>query len=264
MRRISGASLATDTAAGRPARPRTLRRLASPTPLFPACTIAAILAAAFTAALTAVPTDAQHPTMARPGLLAAIDHYTGVTGRVDDPLARRLLEEVAVDDNDVLSRMWIARVYSRGRMTFERDEERARMIASQVIDQVRLLASSGDVEALFLMGTAYDEGLGVDVDHEEALRWYRRAAHLGHVLAVHNVGNVYRDGRGVEVDHARAAMWWLRAARAGDVIPALRLGEAYEAGRGVPQDLNDARFWYDKAATAGNAQAMAALERLRR
>lgn len=212
--------------------------------------------------LTASTVAAQAPTMARPGLLEAIDHYTGVTGRVDDDRARRMLEEVAVDGNDVLARMWLARVYSRGRMTFERDEARARRIAGDVIHHVRTLASRGDVEATFLMGTAYDEGLGVEVDFAEGLRWYRRAAHQGHVLAAHNVGNVYRDGRGVEVDHARAAMWWLRAARAGDVIPALRLGEAYEAGRGVPLSLEDARFWYGRAAAAGNAQAAEALQRL--
>lgn len=216
----------------------------------------------FCATVSAAPSHAQAPTMARPGLLEAIDHYTGVSGRVDDARARRLLEELVVDGNDVLARMWLARVHSRGRMTFERDEARARALAGEVIDHVRTLAGRGDVEATFLMGTAYDEGLGVDVDYDEALRWYRRAAHQGHVLAVHNVGNVYRDGRGVEVDHARAAMWWLRAARAGDVIPALRLGEAYEAGRGVPRSIEDARFWYERASAAGNAQAAEALERL--
>ena len=190
------------------------------------------------------------------------DSYTGVAGRVDDTEARRLLEAAAADPNDALATMWIARVHSTGRMTFPRDPERARQIASAVIDQIRGLAASGDVEAAFLMGTAYDESLGVDQDYGEAMRWYRRAAHMGHVLAAHNVGNMYRDGRGVDVDHASAAMWWLRAARAGDVIPALRLGEAYEAGRGVPQSPGTARGWYERAAAAGNAAAAEALERL--
>lgn len=195
-------------------------------------------------------------------LLEAIDLYTGVAGRVDDAAARRLLEEAASDPGDPIAVMWMARVHSTGRMTFPRDQARARSIAAGVIDRVRDLAAVGDVEAAFLMGTAYDEALGVDQDFGEAMRWYRRAAHSGHVLATHNVGNMYRDGRGVDVDHEAAAMWWLRAARAGDVIPALRLGEAYEAGRGVPADRDSARRWYEKAAAAGNATAAAALERL--
>jgi TPR repeat protein len=203
-------------------------------------------------------------TAADQRLLESIALYTGVAGRIDDAEARRLLEAVAADRTDVLAIMWIARVHSTGRMTFAPDPGKARQIASGVIDQVRYLAASGDVEAAFLMGTAYDESLGVEQDYPEAMRWYRRAAHRGHVLAAHNVGNMFRDGRGVDIDHATAAMWWLRAARAGDVIPALRLGEAYEAGRGIPQSLETARAWYEKAAAAGNSTAAEALERLGR
>lgn len=208
--------------------------------------------------------SAQRPgaaTSATPTLLEAIEWYTGVTGRVDDDRARTLLLEAASDASDPLARMWIARVHARGRMGFEPDEERARSIGAEVLPAIRRLAAAGDVEAAFLMGTAYDEGLGVGIDYPEALRWYRRAAASGHVLAAHNVGNVYRDGRGVPVDHAAAARWWLRAARAGDVIPQLRLGEAFEAGRGVTRDLAIARTWYERAAAAGNAAAAAALRR---
>lgn len=202
------------------------------------------------------------PTTADARLLQAIDLYTGVAGRVDDVEARGLLLDAAGDDANVLARMWIARVHSRGRMTFDRDESRARALASELIGAVRDLAAAGDLEALFLMGTAYDEGLGVAVDHPEAMRWYRRAAAAGHVLAAHNLGNMYRDGRGEAADPQAAVRWWLRAARAGDVVPALRLGEAYEAGRGVGRDLDAARCWYARAARAGNQDAAAALRRL--
>jgi TPR repeat protein len=201
-------------------------------------------------------------TSADPRLLEAIDWYTGVAGTVDDGRARSLLEAVAGGGRDVLATMWIARVHSRGRMCFTRDEEEARRLAGEVIDQVRELAESGDVEAIFLMGTAYDEALGVPVDFGRAMAWYRQAADAGHVLATHNVGNMYRDGRGVAVDHAAAAVWWVAAAEAGDVIPALRLGEAYEAGQGVTLDLDEARRWYRRAAEGGNADAAAALRRL--
>ena len=205
---------------------------------------------------------AQEATVADARLLESIDHYTGVVGRVDPDRARELLLEVAQNPDDALAQMWVARVYSRGRMGFDEDAPRARGIANGVIREIRELAAREDVEALFLMGTAYDEGLGVDVDFPEALRWYKRAAARGHPLANHNVGNMYRDGRGVEIDDATAAMWWLRAARAGDTIPSLRLGEAFEAGRGVRRDLGKARFWYGRAADRGDAVAAEALERL--
>lgn len=227
--------------------------------------VCAMLLGAMSAATDAAHAQAQSSgahTQADPRLLDAIDWYTGVAGEVNDAFAKALLEEVDAEGEDVLARMWMARVHSTGRMGFRRNESRARGIAATVIDEIRALADDGDVEAIFLMGTAYDEALGVEKDFGEAMRWYRQAADVGHVLAAHNVGNMYRDGRGVEVDHEAAAEWWIRAARAGDVIPALRLGEAYEAGRGVPLDLEEAVFWYGRAAAAGNAAAAEALARL--
>jgi len=214
------------------------------------------------AAFVGTPAAAQTTTSADPRLVEAIEWYTGVTGRVDDVRALTLLRSAAGDPGNVLAIMWTARIASRGRMGVPRDEAQARVIATTVIDAVRSLAASGDPEALFLMGTAYDEALGVDVDWPEALRWYKRAAARGHVLAAHNIGNMYRDGRGIDADAATAARWWLRAARSGDVIPALRLGEAFEAGRGVTASKESAVFWYRKASAAGNAAATEALNRL--
>jgi TPR repeat protein len=167
----------------------------------------------------------------------------------------------AVADDDPISRMWLARCYSTGRMQFERDPARARAIASECW---RRSATSphGEVEAIFLMGTAYDEGLGAEVSPEEAARWYRRAADRGHVLAQHNIGNLYEAGRGVPKDGALAVEWWRRAAEQGDAIPMLRLGTMYEEGRGVARDLEQAKAWYARSAARGNARAKEALARL--
>ena len=206
--------------------------------------------------------QAQGSTAAQDRLLEAIDHYTGVTGTVDDARAKELLLEVSENKDDVLAQMWIARVHSTGRMGFEKDLPHAKRIARDALVRIRTLANSGDIEATFLMGTAYDEGLGIEIDYAQALQWYKTAAKEGHILATHNVGNMHQDGRGVPVDHAEAAEWWLKAAKGGDVIPALRLGEAYEAGRGVTRDIEQARYWYAKAAKAGNAAAAEALRKL--
>ena len=198
-----------------------------------------------------------------PTLLEAIDWYTGVAGTVDDDRARELLEE-AVAGGGPLAVMWLARVHSTGRMGFPRDEERASDLARTVIRDVQRAAESGVLDAVFLMGTAYDEGLGKPVDPVMAASWHRRAAERGHVLAAHVLGNAYSSGRGVTEDPALAVEWWALAAEEGDAIPQLRLGEAFEAGRGVELDLQRAREWYARAAAAGNQQAHEALERLGR
>lgn len=201
------------------------------------------------------------PAEPDPQLVEAIDWYTGVAGSVDDVRARELLED-AVARGGPLAVMWQARVHSTGRMGFAHDEELAGELAHGVIREVQLAAESGVLEAVFLMGTAYDEGLGKPVDPVLAASWHRRAAERGHVLAAHVLGNQHAEGRGVAEDPVLAVEWWMLAAEKGDAITQLRLGEAYEAGRGVGRDLELARQWYGRAATAGNEQAREALERI--
>jgi TPR repeat protein len=194
-------------------------------------------------------------------LQEAIGWYTGTAGKVDDTRARALLD-AAASDGDVLARMWVARSYSRGRLGYPRDAAKASAIAAMLVDAVRRQAAQGHLEAVFLMGTAYDEGLGVAEDPAQALDWFRTAAAGGHTLAEHNIGNAYAAGRGVAADAEAAVTWWTKAATTGDAVPALRLGEAYERGAGVPVDLVTARRWYADAAARGNQAAAAALERL--
>ncbi len=215
----------------------------------------ALLAVATAVSLT----DAQPRVDAR--LVEAIGWYTGVAGRVDDPKARALIDAAAAD-GDVLARMWVARAYSRGRLGYPRDEAKARAIATLLVDAVRRQAGLGSIEAVFLMGTAYDETLGVAEDPAIAFAWFQKAAAAGHTLAEHNLGNAYAAGRGVTQDLAAAVTWWTKAALKGDAVPQLRLGDAYEQGKGVTVDLAEAKRWYAAAAARGNAAATAARQRL--
>ena len=199
-----------------------------------------------------------------PRLLEAIDWYTGVAGSVDDVKARKLLLEVVGDTGSALSRMWVARCHSRGRMGFERDGALARGLARDVIHVIRKMALLGEPEAAFLMGTAFDEGLGEREDPSAAADFFRQAAGVGHVLSQHNLGNLYAAGRGLEEDPALAVRWWTLAAEQGDAITQLRLGEAYEAGSGVERHMATAVRWYREAAERGNKAAREALVRLGR
>ncbi len=117
-----------------------------------------------------------------PRLTQAIAWYTGAAGRVDDERAHALLL-AAVADDDPISLMWLARCHSRGRMRVERDAVKANELATRVGGEIARLAELGIAEAVFLMGTAYDEGLGVAKDPIQAERWYRRSAERGNVQA---------------------------------------------------------------------------------
>lgn len=196
-----------------------------------------------------------------PALTEAIRWYTGEAGVVDDVRARKLLERAAADE-DALSVMWLARVYSTGRMTYPADKAQAIELASTVINAVEKLALAGVGEANFLMGTAYAEGLSVEVDPAAAVTWYRRAAALDITLAQHNLGNVYAAGSGVPQSDSEAVRWWRIAAEKGDAITQYRLAQMYELGKGVEQNLTQALTWYEESARRGNQNAAAALERL--
>ena len=65
------------------------------------------------------------PAIAQPAadlrLVEAIGWYTGTRGLVDDARARTLIEAAAFEGN-VLARMWLARMYSRGRLGYPTDQ----------------------------------------------------------------------------------------------------------------------------------------------
>jgi peptidyl-prolyl cis-trans isomerase A (cyclophilin A) len=195
-------------------------------------------------------------------LAQAVAWYTGTAGRMDDDRARALLMD-AVETRHPLARMWLARVHARGRMGVERDTMKAAALAREVIAEVERLAADGDLEAMFLMGTAFDEGLGRPEAPADAVRWFERAAKAGHLLAAHNLGNALAAGRGVPKDDVAAVRWWIVAASHGDAVPARRLGEAYAKGLGVTVNLEEARRWYADAADRGDRPAREALVALR-
>ena len=201
--------------------------------------------------------------VADPRLVEAIGWYTGTRGLVDEAKARLLVETTAFEGN-VLARMWLSRMYSRGRLGYPRDEGKARAIAEQLVDAVQRQAAAGTVEAVFLMGTAYDEGLGVAEDPSWRSPGSARPPPPGTRWPSTTSATPTPPAGALTADPVLAVEWWLKAAAKGDAVPQLRLGEAYEAGRGVAKNLVEARRWYGEAATRGNADAAAALKRLRR
>jgi TPR repeat protein len=48
----------------------------------------------------------------------------------------------------------------------------------------------------------YDNGLGVDRDYAEAMKWYQKAADQGNAIAEGDVGFMYDNGQGVQQDYA--------------------------------------------------------------
>ena len=72
------------------------------------------------------------------------------------------------------------------------------------------------------LGDAYYHGVAVEVDYDEAARWYRQSAELNMTPGQFGLGCCYYYGRGVDQSYAEAAVWFRKAAEK-NYAPATRL-----------------------------------------
>jgi TPR repeat protein len=121
--------------------------------------------------------------------------------------------------------------------------------------RIESLARKGDGNAAALLGVAYEDGLRVQQDLSQAIRWYRQAAMQGDVKVQHHLALMYEQGKGAMPDFAEAARWYGKAASLGYAPSQCNLGNLYENGHGVQRDPAQAAKWYEIAARQGDAQA---------
>ena len=118
------------------------------------------------------------------------------------------------------------------------------------------LAEDGMPEAQVNLGHMYNEGLGVDVDFEQALYWYTRASESDQPEAIFNLGLLYLDGNGV-TQHSPTALDYFERAEELDVPAAsYMLGTLQLSGeQGVPINLERGRERIRRAALGGVPEA---------
>ena len=119
------------------------------------------------------------------------------------------------------------------------------------------MANNGDARAQYLLGEMSDNGLGpVQLNVEEAARWYRRAAEKNNADAQFALANAYSIGRGVPVNPQQAMKWLTQAAKNGHVTAMMSLAGLYETGLGEARDPAKAAEWTLSAARAGSVNAL--------
>lgn len=116
-------------------------------------------------------------------------------------------------------------------------------------------ASRGIASAQYNLANLYIQGLGVQKDAGQALRWYHSAAGQGFALAQYGLGLMYSSGDGVEQDNVIAAEWYKLAAAGGVANAQNNLAVLYYDGKGVQQDFRQAAEWYRRAAEQGLSAA---------
>ena len=156
--------------------------------------------------------------------------------------------------------------------------------ASESVRGLRAAAEKGDVVAEFLLGHAYQLGLGIPKDMSETARWYalagqshsgdgiadfsqafeayRKRAEQGEENAELYLGLAYDLGQDLPRNVTEAARWYRKAAAQGSGSAASNLGVLYFNGDGVPKDDAEAATWFRTGANRGCASAQFSLGRL--
>jgi uncharacterized protein len=136
-----------------------------------------------------------------------------------------------------------------------------RMLGDNEIESFRLnrlAALSGMHDAVLAMGWFYLNGIGVDANKEEAIRWYRKSARQGDERAMFSLGQIcYFDG-----DFAGAILWFTRASDKGHHRSDYWIGKLFWRGSGVVQDRKAANAFFARAAAKKVAEAQRAVRYL--
>lgn len=189
-----------------------------------------------------------------------------------------------------IPRFWLAHMLNTGRCSFDADPARARTLAIQALPTLTTLAVTGDADANFLLGSAYEEGLGVTANHIMARNHYRRSCesdspiacgYLGRMYyndadsdettqqmlqywnkscdgdwfkSCDSVSGLYATGDRVKKDMQKAIQISQKTCSGGLASGCARLGAVYYQGDGVKRDLNQARKYFNSACEAHDAE----------
>ena len=121
--------------------------------------------------------------------------------------------------------------------------------ASSEIDDSIKGAEDGNDTFQYYLADAYLAGRLVPQNHEEALKWYRRAAEQGNLNAQRRLAEIYETGMlpgtllKIEKNEKEALFWYRRAAEQGDVDSQCNLGAMI--AREAPPDCIQAYKWLD-------------------
>lgn len=103
-------------------------------------------------------------------------------------------------------------------------------------NEVKITAIDGDADSQFELAGLYAEGVGVEQNLAEAVKWYRKAAEQGHDGAQFKVGLCYQTGSEVRQNKLEAYIWLTISAENG--APLNGRGRAGELADEIRESLS--------------------------
>ena len=124
-------------------------------------------------------------------------------------------------------------------------------------------AEQGKARAQYKLGNAYLRGNEVDVDLDQAIKWFKAAAKQNHAKAEYKLGYLYYLGKGVKKNTRTAFKYLKRSAESGYSPAQFYLGKLYAAGEGTTRDYDAAINWMEKARAENYGPADSELRRIK-
>ncbi|MGR0306935.1 tetratricopeptide repeat protein [Acinetobacter beijerinckii] len=119
------------------------------------------------------------------------------------------------------------------------------------------LAEQGHANAQIRLAQMYFDGMGTEIDHQQAFIWIKKAADQGDSQAFEwlKAQSVSGNQKAYELiiqilkqDNPLIARWFFEKAQAGDAWSQYTVGWMYDLGKGLIQSPHEAAKWYLKAA----------------
>jgi uncharacterized protein len=116
-------------------------------------------------------------------------------------------------------------------------------------------AELGVLNSQFYVAKAYDEGLQVDENDVEAVKWYKKAAAQSHAEAQYELGLHLLTGEGIPKDEVEAFVWVQRSSFKDFPKGELKTGQMMCLGQGTKPDCPKGVELIKKAAESGLTEA---------
>lgn len=115
------------------------------------------------------------------------------------------------------------------------------------LKELKEMSNNGDAEASYEIANRYFEGIDVEVNYNESIIYYKRAALSGCVEAKYILGYIYENACGVEKDVYKAYNYYKDAANEGNAEAQYSLGNMLYQGSGCDKNDMLAIYWIKKS-----------------
>lgn len=170
-----------------------------------------------------------------------------LSGKISDvrPEEGYQMMKKAADMGDANARTFIASLHIAGMVTGKPDHASA-------LPLIVGAAESGHVDALFMAGTLFGQGMGTKKDPARAFNYYRQAAERGHAFGAIMAFNMINEGEGTKKDFKLAYRLSRNMADRGEAYGAVMAASALLQQKSAKEHEDEVLYWLDAAERTGD------------